>query len=82
MVQSVMLARSGRGSAAPASSDAGSSTTTQGSGTPVPAPTGTETPGDGTTPPKTAQHLVGMGYDESDRSKALKRRSPRPSASG
>lgn len=73
MVQSVMLATVGTWLGSAGLLGCGSSTTTQGNGTPAPAPapTGTGAPGDGTTPPKTAQHLVGMGYDESDRNKAL-----------
>lgn len=70
MVQSVMLATVGTWLGGAGLLGCGSSTTTQGSGTPTPAPTGT-TPGDGTTPPATPKHLVGMGYDASDRNKAL-----------
>ena len=71
MVQSVMLATVGTWLGAAGLAGCGSSTTTtSGNGMPAPAPTDT-TGGDPNMPPATTQHLVGMGYDASDRNKAL-----------
>ena len=66
MVQAVMLGTVGTWLGAAGLAGCSSATTT--TGTPTPAPTGT---GDPVTPPATTKHLVGMGYDESDRNKAL-----------
>src|SRR4029078_7054944 len=40
-------------------------------GTPTPAPTGTGEPDPNGPPPAAGKHLVGMGYDATDRNKAL-----------
>jgi uncharacterized protein (DUF362 family) len=72
MVQSVMLATVGTWLGATGLVGCGSSTTTtSGSGTPAPAATGTGEPDPSMTPATTTQHLVGMGYDATDRTKAL-----------
>ena len=69
MVQAVMLGTVGTWLGAAGLAGCSSETTT--TGTPTPAPTGTGDPVDPNTPPATAKHLVGMGYDETDRNKAL-----------
>jgi uncharacterized protein (DUF362 family) len=70
MVQAVMLGTVGTWLGAAGLAGCGSSSTTT-SGTPTPAPTGTGDPADPNATPPTAKHLVGMGYDETDRNKAL-----------
>jgi uncharacterized protein (DUF362 family) len=71
MVQSVMLATVGTWLGAAGLAGCGSSTTAvAGNGTPAPAPTATSS-GDPNMPPAATPHLVGMGYDETDRNKAL-----------
>jgi uncharacterized protein (DUF362 family) len=70
MVQSVMLATVGTWLGAAGLAGCASETTKVVDGTPAPAPTGTGEP-DPSTPPATPKHLVGMGYDETDRNKAL-----------
>ncbi len=71
MVQSVMLATVGTWlGAAGLAGCTNETVTTTGNPTPAPAPTGTGEP-DPNTPPETTKHLVGMGYDEADRGKAL-----------
>ena len=71
MVQSVMLATVG--AALGGSALLGCTTETvgkkEGEGTPTPGPTGTGEPDPNA--PARQQHLVGMGYDEADRGKAL-----------
>lgn len=68
MVQAVMLGTVGTWLGAAGLAGCSSETVTTSS--PTPAPTGTGDPVDPNTPPAT-KHLVGMGYDESDRNKAL-----------
>lgn len=71
MVQSVMLATVGTWLGAAGLAGCGSSTTTTaGNGAPAPMPSDTSG-GDPSMPPATTQHLVGMGYDATDRNKAL-----------
>jgi uncharacterized protein (DUF362 family) len=67
MVQSVMVAALG-GLAGSSLLGCASNVGSSGTGAPGPAPAGTPTPGD---PTATAKHLVGMGYDETDRAVAL-----------
>ncbi|MDB5215489.1 MAG: hypothetical protein JWO86_3416 [Myxococcaceae bacterium] len=72
MVQSVMLATVGTWLGASGLAGCGSNTTTTaGTGAPAPAATGTGEPDPGMMTPATTQHLVGMGYDATDRTKAL-----------
>jgi uncharacterized protein (DUF362 family) len=70
MVQAVMLGTVGTWLGAAGLAGCGSSETTT-SGTATPAPTGTGDPADPNATPPTTKHLVGMGYDETDRNKAL-----------
>ena len=70
MVQSVMLATVGTWLGATGLAGCTSNTVVAGNGTPAPAPTDTSE-GDPMMPPATTKHLVGMGYDATDRNKAL-----------
>lgn len=74
MVQSVMLATVGTWLGVSGLAGCTTTTTVQEPGTTPPAPTGTSEPdpNDPSKPaPKVGSHLVGMGYDEADRNKAL-----------
>lgn len=69
MVQSVMLATVGAALGGASALGCTTETIVQKDGTPAPAPTN---PGDpDPNAPATPKHLVGMGYDETDRGKAL-----------